>query len=475
MTEKSGWAAQTLSLAGMTYLSQLVSLLAIPFLARLFGPEQYGVFSVFVAAVAVLSVFSTWRYIMAVALPSQRRDAVGVVALCLLITVTMTGTLLVVLGLVESAGVLDSLAHYAGVPPETVLLLPAGFLLAGAMNTLSSWNMRISDARRVGISRVCQVASGVAVQVTLGILYEANALALILGQLCGQLVGLLLLSNGFWAEFGRYSGRGRLLRRLVLLSYRYRGLPKTLAQTDLLNALGKKTLPLLVAALFGAKLAGLLAFATSVISTPLSALASSIWQVSHNRLSRDEEYRKPEILRLIHQLSAYLFAVPVVAVVVFRDQLPLLLGQGWVDLPALIPLLAVMFYMNSVSNCSSYFVAFGRLKQESFANILLTVLPVATILGGSLVLSGMDTIFLYCVLSMLFYLVLNLYWGNSTGNLWPFMSNIASSLLINVLALSGVKAIFDISVSGGIALGVIYLWAYYHFVLRSRLVAMKGV
>lgn len=471
----SDWTSQALSLAFLTYVAQAISLGVIPFMARVFAPEQYGVFAVYLAYVAVISVFSTWRYSMAIALPEDHRQAATIVQVCMLILISMALLFIAFIVLADMAGYSVRISRLAGLPLVIYYVLPAGFLAIGFINVLSCWSLRTSNAIHVGVARIVQILTGASCQLALGLYWEASVVSLVIGQLFGQVVSLAVQMALSFRETGAYFCWFESWVGIRGVVFKYRSLPKTLVQTDLMNALGKKTLPVFMLALFGSKLAGLLSFATSVISTPLAAITASIWQISHNKLSRQEEDDRSRTLVLIHNLSSYLFSLPIVAVIVFRDQLPQILGDTWNDLPGVIPFLAVMIFMNSVSNTTSYFVVFKRFRQESFANIMLTILPITSVAIGSLFLSGLETIALYCGLSALFYLVLNIYWGVATDNLSPFLRNIALSILVNAIFLLLVRDIFDMSKMAGITVGAGYILMYYLLVIKRRFRDLKSV
>ena len=58
-----------------TGIAQLITILISPVLTRLFLPEQYGIFALYVSLITILSVFSTCRYEFAIVLPKSKRRA----------------------------------------------------------------------------------------------------------------------------------------------------------------------------------------------------------------------------------------------------------------------------------------------------------------------------------------------------------------------------------------------------------------
>jgi len=71
----SGFLRSVAVVAGGTALAQLVHLASMPVVTRLYGPQAYGVFNLFVSMVVVVSNVATLSYAVAIVLP--RRDAVA--------------------------------------------------------------------------------------------------------------------------------------------------------------------------------------------------------------------------------------------------------------------------------------------------------------------------------------------------------------------------------------------------------------
>ena len=77
-------------LASGTALSQVITILIAPLLTRLFMPEDYGFFAIFISIVAILSVLATFRYEMAIILPRQSKEGEEIYLLSVLIAFSMS-------------------------------------------------------------------------------------------------------------------------------------------------------------------------------------------------------------------------------------------------------------------------------------------------------------------------------------------------------------------------------------------------
>ena len=81
-----------LTLATGTFLAQIVPLAVSPLLTRIYSPGDFGLFSVYMSLISVLSAVVTGRYEYAIMLPQEDDDAanvLGVTAVCAILVSTL--------------------------------------------------------------------------------------------------------------------------------------------------------------------------------------------------------------------------------------------------------------------------------------------------------------------------------------------------------------------------------------------------
>ena len=76
-------------LGGCTLASQVLLLGSLPLITRLFGPEQFGTYTLFVGALAIAGVFVGLRYESAAVVAESDREAAVLVVVVLLSGVAM--------------------------------------------------------------------------------------------------------------------------------------------------------------------------------------------------------------------------------------------------------------------------------------------------------------------------------------------------------------------------------------------------
>ena len=319
------FARGVVTLASGTAIAQVLLALAVPLLARLYTPADYGVLAVYASTLTVLVVLASLRYEVAIPLPEDDRTAGSLLALAFLV---LGGMALLVAVLVWLAG--DAFVAAANVPGlrPYLWLIPLGFLGAGVYQALSYWAIRRREFARVARTRLSQGIGQVITQAGLGFA-RAGAPGLLVGDVVGRVAGGGALA--FQALRDRpLAGvtRGTLLEAAT----RYRRFPLLTTWSGLFNV-GSLQLPSIVlAASFGAAAAGLYALSYKILVLPTMLVGQAVGQVFLSRAATLA--REPDRLRQLSERTALvLFAggLPVYAIITLTGPglFALLLGREW--------------------------------------------------------------------------------------------------------------------------------------------------
>ena len=64
-----------------TGLAQAIPIAISPILTRLYTPEEFGIFALYIAITAILTILVTGRYELAIMLPKEDEDAVNILSI----------------------------------------------------------------------------------------------------------------------------------------------------------------------------------------------------------------------------------------------------------------------------------------------------------------------------------------------------------------------------------------------------------
>ena len=145
--------------------AQIANLLGYPILARLYSPQEFGTFGLFVAAVTIPGMVACGRFEFAIP-TAPRWGAAAVLWLCIAASA--------IVGLVSMGGAeLYSLAHPAMFKSTLPLLFGGCVFLTGVCAANSLFLMRHERYRVVSMSVLVRTASAVASQVALAFVWAA--------------------------------------------------------------------------------------------------------------------------------------------------------------------------------------------------------------------------------------------------------------------------------------------------------------
>lgn len=276
----SASARHVLTLLTGTGLAQLIALAAAPLLSRLYTPEDFGVFALYLSVVSLLAILATGRYELAIVLPEDDDDARHLLALALLISLVVSAASL---GLVLLFG--DWLALRSGHASLAgwLLLLPLSVLFTAVINTFTCWANRRQQYPQLALNRVAQSGGAAAASVGLGVAGWASA-GLLAGSVLGQGLSAAMLAV---QTRGALCSPRRLERaRLSSLLRRYINFPRVNLPHALLDALQASALLALLGAAFGSQVLGWYAFALRIARAPLAMLGASVGQVFQQRAAQ---------------------------------------------------------------------------------------------------------------------------------------------------------------------------------------------
>ena len=364
-----------LALMSGTALAQVVVLAMMPFLSRLYTPEQFGVLASFGSVVAIIAAVATLKYDMAVMLPESDEAAKTLtrVARWVSFTLCFIGTVVIVIIAPWVADLINS----PSVAPWLALAGVSAFTLT-EIAILTYWLNRKSCYKEIATNRVLQSGTTAASQLALGFVKPLGAGGLIIGTILGQIVSIFALRKktpelreGSKAPFAEHT---RLMRR-------YRNMPLFNAPTALIDAVRMNGINLLIAAVSVSAL-GQFSMAWKLVEVPAALISAALAQVFFQHFSVVERGHMLQSVISSIKKSALFGVVPFALVWVLSPWLfPFVLGSAWGDAGHYAQALVPWLFMNLITSpISTIFVVTERQHISLIFSILFTAVPFAVIL-----------------------------------------------------------------------------------------------
>ena len=358
--------------------AQVLQLVSLPLLSRLFEPGHFGAYVLFVGAAAVLSVFAGLRYEAAIILPRRENSAAALSALVLWLAATTAiavgaGTLVVTLA--SESGTARTTALVTGV--GLLCVLPASAL----QRVFAGWLARASRFGAVGMMQFTAVAATLTLQVLLVNAGVPGFAALVAGHVGGQVLAALVFARGLGSAWRRLHLVLLRRRHLVAVAARYARFPKFMLPYGLSSALRERLVHFSVGAFAGSGALGQFAMAARVAGAPNSFLYQGVSPVMYAHAARAS---RPEVSRdgaAIMELLAMLLVPAFIFLAVDGPRwLDLLLGDSWSGTGRYVSLLAAPYLALALTSwLDRLFDVYRTQDRALLLDVAFTVTLVSTV------------------------------------------------------------------------------------------------
>lgn len=397
MMPRNQFLRGVIALSSGTVGAQLILIAASPVLTRLYTPEMFGVMAVFVGFTTVLSTMATWRYEIAIPQAGNDQAAASLAVLCFSLALIMFVISGVVVFLFH-----DAIVSLFGLEAVSSLLwlIPLFILSLGVYQILTYCNYR---QKRFGIVATSTVSRNIGTVSTQLLFYPFGALALLGGQLLGQVVSVVFLWRSAFV----------LVRQKITIdtirhnAWRFRKYPMFSSWSGFTGGMAQQAPILMFAALFSPVEAGLYSLAYRMVSLPGSLVGGAVANVFLPHAA--EAYRDgafDALLLKVHLiLSRISMPASVFVAVMAPDLFALAFGNEWREAGHYAQWLTIMLYANFMySPVSTSFGIINRQDVGLLLHIGLLVVSVTSIwIGSNVYQSTLVTVALYSIANALLY------------------------------------------------------------------------
>lgn len=309
-------------------VAQLLPILAMPFLTRLYTASDFGIWALFNGIASVISVVATGRYELAVMLPKRDEDAGSLAVLSTVVAGTVSVVLLAVVALFNQQ--LCSLLGVQEIGPW-LYLVPVSVFFSGVYQTFNWWHNRHKKFKSIAGSRVAQSGSGAVGQLAAGMV-GGGPIGLIFGTILGQgIAAFVLVKHACSADM-------QALRKVTWGEIKanaktYIKFPKYSMFGALVDSASLQMPVFMLNRFFSSQIAGMFSFTFRVLNLPMSLISSALSQVFFQRIiairHKDPAKVRSYVLRMAALLAAVM--VPFVILIGFfgEDLFSIIFGNEW--------------------------------------------------------------------------------------------------------------------------------------------------
>lgn len=389
---KSTFAKHTSILLIGTVIAQAIPVVCSPILTRIYLPEDFGSWTLFISVASLFNVIATARYELAIVLPEKDDDAYQILGLSIGISLLM-GVITALLLLVLTYILLPAISGIVGTPISIhvssvfFFLIPIMVILTGIYNSFNYWSTRQKTYKKNALSRIALSVSNMIIALVLGYYFHIKE-GLVWGLIVGQMVALFILiaQNTNELNILYESLRWEKIRKNMK---EYSNLPKYNSPHAFLDIVHNNIIIFFVEHFFGKHMLGLYGFTFRILKTPASLIGSAASQVFFQQASKMHSEGK-DLRNMLWNIYKKLLIAGVPAFVFLILFAPaafaFFFGEEWRMAGIIAQCISPWLFFNYLlSPVATIAIIKNKQKQAMFITLLDVVLKVIMlVIGGTL-------------------------------------------------------------------------------------------
>ena len=333
-------------LASGAMVGRLIGFVSIPFVTRIYSPEDMGVLTVFLSIITVIGSFTTLRYTVTIPLPRTHGYSLNASILCLILLSIISIAVFIVLYFFS-----DNLFNFLNI---TILndywyLLPLSVFIIGCSEILTVWAVRYKQFSLISKSSVFQSALGSISKIGLGLI-SANHLSLIISLILLQMSSVLLLLRFFLKGL---SWKKTSIKKIIFIAQYYSDVPKYRLPAQILLNLSSNLPILFFTSFYGTYTAGQIGLALMVLNLPIALIGKTIGQAFYGEIAsigRKNAFQIQKISRGLFKKLICVSFIPFLTLLTFGETLfKITFGPEWVDAGLYASIMSIYIVVNLIS------------------------------------------------------------------------------------------------------------------------------
>ena len=311
-------------MASSPVITQLISFLLMPAIARLYSPALFGLFNVFSSIFGPFLTFSNCGYHHAIVLPKKDTDGSTLIYGNIIISL-ISSIIVLVLVFLTPENIwyklkIEQVINYWWIIPTTIFL-------HGINTAFSVWNQRKTKFKVIAISRVINALVNKVYILFMGLIGYANTGSLILGSLIGLGTMTIVQIGPFIKKKILFPHFNQIIFELI----KYKKFPLYIMSSDLLFRATSAIIFILFIFYFSEVEAGYYGMAMMIAGVPTVLIGTAIGEVFYQKAAAEKTNKNNELVyvELFKKLYKISFFSFVVLAFLSNELFNIFLGPEW--------------------------------------------------------------------------------------------------------------------------------------------------
>ena len=401
--KKTSFGRDVLKLVSGTAFAQGLTILASPFLTRLYSPEAFGTLALFVSITSIIGVVACLRYELAIMLPESDEEAANLlgVSLCFVVLISILTVPIVWLG---KPIILDLLkAPQLG---AYLWLVPPMVFFSGLFLALNYWNSRTKHFSRLSVARVFQSVTTTGTQLGAGYASYGNSGSLIGASVLGFTMSSVVLGGQIWRDDSLLLRKSISWKNMKSGLERYYKFPLYNTWASLLNSTSWQLPSLMLSTFFSPTIVGYYALGHRLLSTPMNLIGNSIRQVFLGRAAEAKNQGKiSDLIEIVFEkLVSYGIFPMLLLGFIGKNIFITIFGETWSTAGAYVQILSIYMFFNFIASpLTQLFSVLEKQEVALITNLILFISRLLALMIGGYTGSEIFTLILFSLSGILVY------------------------------------------------------------------------
>ena len=395
--KRSDFVKNILSLMSGNGLAQLVLILTIPIITRLYTPENFGLLALFTAVVNIFALVGSLCYERAIVLPKKVQDAFSVALLSFFILLAICFLLFIVSQFADdNIGRILNNREFG----FWVKLVPYCILLVGLVNIFNYWHIRNKRFKKIAFSRVGNAVTSSGLKILVGFFVGAYSWGLVGGFIGGWAVSLIIVFSKVELKEKQDSG-GELTSRIYDVAKKYKQFPVFASINALINISSQYLVIFLLSVFFSPIIVGLYSLVDKVLRQPIFLVSQSVRNVFFQKASEILVKKEP----LMPALKKTVLGLIIIGILPFgiltvfcKALFELLFGSDWTPAGTYVQILAPWFFLMFINGATNVIYEVTQHQNVKLKiNIAYSIFRFSSLVGGCILLEKPEMVLLVFV------------------------------------------------------------------------------
>ncbi len=383
-----------------TVIAQIISVIGALFLAKIYAPEMYGYYSVFLSFVGILTIINSLKFEYIVITEKSEKKSIN--------TVNSLVLIILLISIIHFAffNVFQSYFYKKGIVLSLLIFSTITAAFLSNTKVFESFNTRKSLFKSIATGRVIMAIGTVLFQL---LFFYYSSKGLIYGYLTAVIITFLffLYSLKKIIKFPNLN----LFKKTV---NSHINIFKFAFPSGLINGIALHVMPILMLSFFTASSSGIYALGLKIVSVPLFIISSSVSQVYFQKSSNYFNHSKQKLYNLTKKIVISNISIMLVILILINTigvfLLNLIFDNTWHNLSEYILILSIFVLCKSCfSPISSIIVVTNKMHIGLIFNISLVIVNFISIYIGNLYDNLIYTVLILSIVGGLGYVILLFY------------------------------------------------------------------